>query len=352
MEQSSITQRFFVPEQVKPDQLTTINCGRTPNSLFRAIAVSLIDAINHAARFDDGVLKQVLNSYFIYYPQSRNTKVLMTVRERYEALKLPSQMPELVETMAFILRQMAVDELLIHPEKYPLAFLEGESLPSVEQLRSEETFLNEHAVQALANALNMPMGLSLTDESRELPLSLEFNLSEKSPRKPELRMGLVGNQALSKVRSPQLFSTLASRKAHHIKAQDIETDKTIERSFEVRLNQFIDSTWDTYEHMLRSLKAAVSAGEVTKEQLLERYISAFSASPETGLSVDRGTERLMNAIYRQKEQDMMLPDSKPEFSQDVLVVEALCKALARLVCTAQLGEDELFEEQAFARHQG
>lgn len=345
MEPSSLTQRFFVPGQLKSEQQGFVACGQEGNSLFKAAAVSLIDTINHAARIDDQVLRSILNPYFEYFPQFRDTRGLLTPQERYNALKKQLHIPELVETLAYVLRQLAVNEMLQQPEKYPMLFLHSAKRPSIESLRSEDFPLNEYAIHALSNALALPCRISISAENKELPLTITFNQPLQSIRKPVLKMALLGQQVRAKVNQPEIFSALSNRKAKYIKPMDVKSDVP---SYESALTQYMDSLWKTYQRMLHSLQAAVMAQEVSKEQLLSRYMSAVPSLADADEYL-RGSEELFKLIRDRKETEPPLLEAPPVVSQEALLIEELCKALARMVSVGQLEEDELYEEHAAAR---
>ncbi|MGL5741600.1 MAG: transposase [Legionella sp.] len=168
----ALTSGFFTNKTLshqgaKPsDEYTFIDVG---SDQFHAAAVALIDALQSSAqRGNEVVLKKILERFYQHFPKYISNQPYLTLPERMGILLNSSRKSELVECMAYVLRQLAVDELYTHPLKYREIFdgLSAETPKSY--LRDPQVELPASALNALAHALGMDITLSFKELGKEL----------------------------------------------------------------------------------------------------------------------------------------------------------------------------------------
>ncbi|BCA97123.1 hypothetical protein TUM19329_34840 [Legionella antarctica] len=150
--------------QVTPE-LSFINVG---GEAFHALAVSLIDSLRNAPRVDDTTLKVLLDRFFDYYPKFKAQLPDLTPAERMGMLINGPRKSEKVECMAFVLRQLAVDEIYAHPLNYREAFDGLNAMTSKGYLRKPTTLLSHCVFGALAQSLGITITLSFTEHGKEI----------------------------------------------------------------------------------------------------------------------------------------------------------------------------------------
>lgn len=159
--------KAYIHHEPRPRaEYSFINVG---NEQFHAVAVSLIDSLqNGAHRGNDATLKKILERFYQHYPKYISNQPYLTIPERMGMLLHNSRKSELVECMAYVLRQLTVDELYTHPLMYREVFdgLTAETPKSY--LRNPEVKLPPSALNALAHSLGITVTLSFKEPGKEL----------------------------------------------------------------------------------------------------------------------------------------------------------------------------------------
>ncbi|AWN72819.1 hypothetical protein LEAN103870_09195 [Legionella anisa] len=159
--------RVYVQHEPGPRaDFSFINVG---NEQFHAVAVALIDSLQSSnQRGNDATLKKILERFYQHFPKYISNQPYLTLPERMGILLNNSRKSELVECMAYVLRQLAVDELYTHPLKYIEVFdgLSAETPKSY--LRDPEVKLPPSALNALAQTLGITVTLSFKELGKEL----------------------------------------------------------------------------------------------------------------------------------------------------------------------------------------
>ncbi|KTD72358.1 hypothetical protein [Legionella tucsonensis] len=159
--------RAFVQQEPRPRaEYSFINVG---NEQFHAAAVALIDSLQSSnQRGNDATLKKILERFYQHFPKYISNQPYLTLPERMGMLLNSSRKSELVACMAYVLRQLTVDELYTHPLKYIEVFdgLSAETPKSY--LRDPEVKLPPNALNALAHALGITVTLSFKELGKEL----------------------------------------------------------------------------------------------------------------------------------------------------------------------------------------
>ncbi|MDP2363494.1 MAG: hypothetical protein Q8M94_06955, partial [Ignavibacteria bacterium] len=135
---------------------------------FHALAVALIDSIRSAPRVNDATLKTLLERFFDYYPKFKAQLPYLTPTERMGMLINGPRKSEKVECMAFVLRQLVVDEIYANPLNYREAFDGLDATTPKGFLRKPSTVLPPSVLGALAQSLGITITLSFTEHGKEI----------------------------------------------------------------------------------------------------------------------------------------------------------------------------------------
>jgi hypothetical protein len=138
---------------------------------FHVAAVALIDYFQSNVPFNIEVAKKLLNRFSQCFPNvsKENNNLLLKPKEYLNRL-LHMQVMELVGRMAYVLQQLAVDELYAHYLEltYRPVFKELTSDTSKNYLRDPRTTLPVCALKALAKILGLPLSLSFKEPGKGL----------------------------------------------------------------------------------------------------------------------------------------------------------------------------------------
>ena len=167
---SGISGGFFknrIPELQGREERAFINVG---GKQFNAAAVALMDYLKSNAAVSDAILKKILAGFQQYFPQLTLNNAKLTPKERIARLLTNPRKSELVECMAYVLRQLAVDEIYENPldSNYRSIFsqLHGDTPKS--HLRNPDISLPLSAFNALSRALSLSIALSFKEPGKEL----------------------------------------------------------------------------------------------------------------------------------------------------------------------------------------
>ncbi|KTD01754.1 hypothetical protein [Fluoribacter gormanii] len=159
--------RAYVHHEPRPRaEYNFISVG---NEQFHAVAVALIDSLQSISqRGNDATLKKILERFYLHFPKYISNQPYLTLSERMGMLLNTSRKSELVECMAYVLRQLAVDEIYTHPLMYREVF-DGLSADTPKSyLRDPEVELPSSALKALAQVLGISITLSFKELGKEL----------------------------------------------------------------------------------------------------------------------------------------------------------------------------------------
>ncbi|STY21491.1 Uncharacterised protein [Legionella steigerwaltii] len=159
--------RAYVHHEPRPRaEYRFINVG---TEQFHAVAVAMIDSLQSTSqRGNDAILKKILERFYLHFPKYINNQPYLTLPERMGMLLNSSRKSELVECMAYVLRQLTVDELYTHPLMYRDVF-DGLSADTPKSyLRDPTVKLPSSALKALAQTLGISVTLSFKEIGKEL----------------------------------------------------------------------------------------------------------------------------------------------------------------------------------------
>jgi hypothetical protein len=280
---------FFSPIKQMGENNTVINAG---GGQFQATAVALIDYLQSNSQVNDATLKKILGRFYQYFPQYVNNEHLTTPKERMARLLNNSRKSELVECMAYVLRQLAVDELYADHLNlnYRKIFANVTAETSKGHLRDPKVALHKSALIALEQTLGLPIILSFKEPGKELrklekrteygQSALVLQIQEEDKYYPTVKrkadftyVGQLAVSAKPEVIPAEQEGTMADMLAA------IQSD-----------NQELLHAYEQQRHTILSM---VKAGEITHQQLRDHYIALFPLLPHKASYI----MRLEHAIH-------------------------------------------------------
>lgn len=334
---------------VNGQKKVAVDVGGQGDCGFRAVAAGLLDHVLGSDRSHDAVLKNVMERYFQYYPQFKPEGRYLTAKDRLESLSRNVHMPELITTLAYVLRQMAVDTLVENPSMYRGAFVHENEKTSPEEMRKPTTWIDETALAALANVLDIRISVSVVAPMRELPLHLNYNASETlKTEKPVVSVVLKDKHYVPKVKNPARFQALTQRKARAIEPVEVQH---LEPSMEDILKRIQHEDQQMLNHFIltkKRIQSAVEAGELSRDELFDYYIAGMESSDYLQgrvkqIGLDLGSQAFFNELMARNGQFSALHTQPAQMAtHEDRITQELIHALARAVSIGQMSEESLF----------
>lgn len=347
--------RFFERRATATPHLSTqnsdvasfVDVGGKGDCGFRASAVGIIEKSLLEKR-NNPELGNLLKRHFELFPDQNPKLRLSTPVEVLNHLQNHPGMAAFVRTFAYTLRQIAVDEIVAHPHIYRGAFYGygNEARPvSPAAMRQEFTMIDETAIAALAKATNIPIEVRVVEPNKRIPLRLVYGDARNTkPVVIQLENEHYTPRVLNTSRY-QHVKALADRipmTPQRMKIEDRELSEIL-----VRIKAEDERLLAEFESSKAPLQAAVTAGEITREELIDIYISGIKTSDYlqnyTGYHYTaHGSEQFFNAI-RDKDRsrtDVMQKEFKNHEQQ---ITDDLVHAIARAISIGQIDSNAVFE---------
>ncbi len=333
---------FQVAKSAKKTVL--VDVGGQGDCGFRAVAAGLVDNFVTNPRMRGDLLNKVLPQHFNYFPQHRPTVVgLTTPAERMQQLINQVRMPELIQSLAYTLRQIAVDELCAHPANYRGAFANQHEYTSPEQMRKASTWIDESAIAALAQALDVPIEVKVVSRGKELPLRLQYN---EASRNAQLVVQLQNGHYIAHVTHGELFMTVKQRPLTNVKvfADDAKHDSSLEDILAV-IAEEDKYLLHEFESTHNRLTAMVVAGELSKQDLLVIYIKGMTSSDYLHgrvkyVGTEHGHQHFFAALLQAQKGTEVV--ELPTATYEDQVVNELVRGIARAVSIGQMSMVDVF----------
>ncbi len=327
-----------------------VDVGGTGDCGFRSIAAGIIDNfLNQPSSMRGEMLKQVLMNHFKYFPHHRITMPgLVKPADRMDQLikAKKNNMGELVQTLAYTLRQMAVDELCAHPECYRGAFVKEHEQTSPENMRKASTWIDESSIAALSNALQMPVEVLIGDPQHSLRKRLRYN---ESATNPPVEMRLQGGHYIPRLVSGERFGLVRHQTAREVQPQ-VDSNRVDPSLPDIlikiaaedkRLIAAFDTTYNRLAFM-------VANGELSKADLLSIYIRGMSESDylskrATHAGVEHGHQDFFNLISSAEKGEPRWVGSHQEMTDELI------HAISRAISIGHMSE-EVIDKKDAAQH--
>lgn len=241
---------------------------------FQAVAVALMDNFKNVARVNEAGLKKILERFFVHFPKFVSLQPYLTASERMQMLISSSRKSEIVDCIAYTLRQLAIDEIYANPASYYDVIEAFDPSTAQDKLRLPSTALHVSAFRALTQSLGITIILSLTQPGKELRQRICYQNDAVSAPKFEVTIKLHGKKYFSRVHKDNqadftYVGHLASSTAKPVELPSDPQD-TLESLYQVIAADH-SILRELFEQHYNRLIGMVEKGELTKGQLLSLY---------------------------------------------------------------------------------
>lgn len=312
----------------QPEKYEVINVG---GEQFHAAAVALIDSLRCHAPISVGAVKRLVDNFSKYFPQSfLNVEDSLTPPKENLGRLLRIRTPELVERMAYVLRQMAIDEVYANYLELtyrPIFSAVAGQIPTPD-LRDPNTSLPSCVLTALDKVLGVPITLS-------------FKETDKCLRKQETSMHEQHDGGFTIQVQGNLYHPVVRRKedygqigrltiAINPEQQPAEPNRTMADMFTGidKQNQQDDQE---YKRQLHRILMMYTNRELPYEDLRNFFIALYPM---------RGNDTAV--FIRQLANSNTLVQDAPSASSEQKAVD-LAKALASWIAADLIQEEQLFQ---------
>lgn len=336
---------FFSNASVVETPRTIVNVGGDGDCGFRSIAAGLIDNFSAFPHLSKPLLHKVLQRHFAYYPQHRPQMLALETPSQLMARVLKKvNMPELIQSLAYTLRQLAVDEMVKNPARYPGAFVQHNEQTSPAKMRQARTWIDESSICALAQSLDLPIHVRVVTRGKELaPPPLTYNAQAKhAATNPTIVIELERQHYRPRLINPDLFkSNVYDSKSRLSPIQVDVVDRDIPEILK-EIAEVEKRTIEVFESTRDRLTTMVSAGELTKKNLLDLYIKGIKTSDYLlgrvkHIDQEYQTDFFSRAIAQ-------LPSHSPSQPHEDAMVAELVHALARAISIGDMRAEEVFTQ--------
>lgn len=331
---------------------TLVDVGGHGDCGFRAIAAGIIDNIvaHDTPLSNMRLLETLLQNYDIYFPQ-RDYLSPKNVKERFRRMiSNPILLQQFVRNLAYVLRQIAVDEMVSRPEIYRAAFVNHHENTSPQMMRKESTWIDESAIAALSNVLHLPIAVSVVEKEKNLPLKLHYlpqniDFIENNELASEVSIQLKNNHYQPKVACPKLFAPMHHEFiADRVYEEEISYRDPSESEIMLKIAESDHKIVHDFEHHYQRLSAMVVSGDIEKSDLLDIYIQNMSQSDflqgfARNVELNRiNFENIIDAAQTQR-QDL----NENSVMLDDYMLERLIHAIARAMTIGHVKADPIYQ---------
>lgn len=342
--------KLVKPEKI--EKLVCIDVGRGKDCGFRAAAVAMVDNILAKPRANEDLARKLLKLHQEYFPQPPIAK---SFQQQYSLRTPTKRLAMRVETrdvrakanylseLAFVLRQVAVDEICDHRLQYRGAFVangmnEG---TSPEKMRRQESWMEECAIAALSKAMQLPIKVQVVAPGKKIPLCLKYTTA-KEPIGSSIVMQLQNQHYMPLVNKSDYFTGINKQTIEAVepvvkpRRKDPELSEILAEiaAEDKRLNE-------EFEHNKTWLNVLVEDGDITKQDLLAIYIKGLKKSDYLQGRVKHGNQHLFEAINEALNVEPSVLSK--EKNHDKEIIEGLVEAIARAISIQHL-DPQLVEE--------
>jgi len=331
-----------------------VDLGGTGDCGFRAVAAGIIDNVYKNQHNSHALFSRLMKEYGskyplpslnpgLYTPQERSMQILKSMRSGYE-------MSQFIIRLAYILRQLAVNEMVDYPEKYRGAFVGDHESTSPLEMRKPDTWIDESAIAALANALDLPIQVKVTEFGKELFKRDGYGPNKANAKTEPVVIQLQSKHYRAEVSNTALFNGMNGQLINTqsvLSPQEPVADPDMPEIF-AKIAKADKALIDDFEKNVRRLKTMFDCKEITKETLLDIYIAGMADSDYLRgriryVGMENGNQSFFEEAINQKSVGQPVVISKQYEAQ---LVNELVHAIARAVSIGQLDESTMFEQKA------
>ncbi|ASQ44698.1 OTU domain-containing protein [Legionella clemsonensis] len=320
-----------------------VDVGGNGDCGVRAIAAGIISKVLFEQR-STPELAALLSKHFEYFPEQKPRLPLATPAEQLECMTEKGKMATAIQSLAYTIRQLAVDEMVANPAHYRGAFVGNEAMPtSPEAMRLPTTWIDESVIAAAAKATGFPINVRVVSEGKELPMRLHYSAKKETSVTP-LVIQLQNKHYIPSVHHPAPFQAVKSGHMHRVEPRQIaKNDPNLEEVL-AKIEREDKRLLKEFEDTKRRLTAAVEVDGAPKELLLNIYIEGLKKSDylQGYVGIEHGSEDFFKAI---KDVNGELEVVRSELDNpDQHFTKQLIHAIARAVTINHLDASEVFEK--------
>lgn len=302
---------------------------------FHALAAALMDVFKSFSRTSDGFAKKILGQLCFYFPKYMNSQPYLTPSERLNLLLKNCRTTELMDSLAYVLRQMAVDEMEANPLNYRDVYAGFQDETPKNHLREPSTKLPRSCLHALADALGIMIHLSIVEQGKELGQKRVYSTDLHSPETFEVTLQQQDDHYFPKIKDKAYFAYAGQLALAPVKPA-IQTG-SMETIAEIRRLIAEDNKRlaIAFEQTKKTLRSMVDAGELSKEQMMGLYVeflptqySSADSMDFMGSSADIFIHQPINGVAT----------ARPEQH----IVYSLIDAVAQWITSGQINADAFF----------
>lgn len=341
----SIKQGFFsttAPLGNLASKKMPIDLGQGGDSGFRAVAAAIINDFLDNPRAHLEPFKQIIEKHYKIFFEQRPKQNLLTIADKIKLLCTQIRMPELVASMAYTLRQIAVDEMLSNPSRYQLLLTQPSQKQNPDKMREVHHDLNEISLAALATRLQLAIDIHHGNPRQSLALSQHFGAAFQCPlNNPKLDIYKINSQFLPELSQAARFSAV---KSYILKTNKISPLDNIDISH-TTIQKIIADTEQQRQHEYQDIVGRLStmfkANELSCSQLIALYIHNLNHAETPNTTDIIGTEYGCQKHFEQLSQTQTSA-VKNETSSDY-IAKTVIEAIAGHVALGQMNAKRLFD---------
>lgn len=322
-----------------------VNVGGTGDCGFRSAAAAMIDNVLVKPRANQGLAEDLIKLHADYFEQQAIQIRLLTSAEHLAKLvEAPIARAKFLSELAYALRQVTVDELITYPERYRGAFVAEHEGTAPEKMRLQETYIDESAIAAMAKVIKVPIEIQVVEPAKELFLELSYNAELKEPVGSPIVMQLLNHDRhyIPQVGKPEYFESIkpvpVSPKVRN-QAADPELTEIL-----AKIAREDQRLLDEFAQTSKRLSTMVTAGEMTKESLIDIYVKGMKNSDYLEGRIKHGTQQFFEEIERARK-GVKAAVQLPQENHDEQVTHELVHAIARAISIGQLDPALVYEAE-------
>lgn len=362
----NIATGFFNPQvkklamQPTVGKKTYINLGGAGDCGFRSIAAGIIDNFLSEQQQDallrprknknQKLIKALMEAYFKLFPEQLPAYRSLTAEAQFERLIKTPNMGPLVVRLADVIRQIAVDEMVRYPVKYRGAFVANHEGTSPAEMRKAQTYIDETTIAAAANALDLPIDVSVVSNNKEVPAALHYGPSEQNGTQGvQIQLQLPAQHYVPKLKLTERFSAVKDTPTSSLPNIEKQGEHDPELSEILELIKEDNARLEQeYDKQVNRLQIMLSEKEISKQELLDIYIKGI---PNSGylsrvhyVGLENGNQAFFDEIIRAQKGEKVITLDKAGHEEQVLI--ALVDAIARAICIGHIPETVLDEKES------
>jgi len=262
--------------------------GRVGYSLFPAVAAAFLDAIL-CRKLSDKSASFLLKQYYKAYPQEKRSFSQIGATEQWKSMMRHSGVMAMTAIkMVHVLESLAFDTI----RKSPMQYCKG--MEALDNFDENIAFQSEKTLYlALLKALSDVSGVGIELHMVDGPKSMRARvlLSKDASSDVSLQHSGATGEFYAKLQQAHRFENMPNRP--ELKPIDIECD----------LGLFLAGIFARYEETLERYKTMYSAGEITKDNMIQQYIDGLRFDSDNRWAISPG-KALSNMVRPWENQDI------------------------------------------------